>query len=84
MSTLTGWNAGPAVSETHQAGGKSSMSRLRDFVVVLFVALAVASSSFVLGQVQKAAAPPPPPPPQLKIAVQAQPAAKKAGARQRA
>ena len=46
---------------------------------VLSVALAVAGSSFVLGQVQKAAAPPPPPP-QVKITVQAQPAAKKAGA----
>ena len=55
------------------------MSRLRDFVVVLSVALAVAGSSYVRGQVQKAVAPPPPPP-QLKIAVQAQPAAKKAGA----
>jgi hypothetical protein len=55
------------------------MGRLRDFVVLLSVALAVASSSFVLGQVQKVAAPPPPPP-QLKLAVQAQPAAKKANA----
>ncbi len=36
------------------------MGRLRDFVVVLGVALAVAGSSYVLGQVQKVAAPPPP------------------------
>jgi hypothetical protein len=54
------------------------MGRIRDFVVVLSGALAVASSGFVLGQVQKVAAPPPPP--QLKITVQAQPAAKKANA----
>jgi hypothetical protein len=78
MNTSTGWNAGPAVSET--ADGKSSMGRLRDFVVLLSVALAIACSGYVLGQVQRAAAPPPPAPPQMKITVKAQPAAKKANA----
>ena len=56
------------------------MGRLRDFVVLVCVALAVAGSRYVLGQVQKAAAPPPPAPPQMKITVKAQPAAKKANA----
>jgi hypothetical protein len=56
------------------------MGRLRNFVVLLSVALAVAGSGYVLGQVPKAAAPPPPPPPQMKTMVKTQPTAKKANA----
>jgi hypothetical protein len=52
------------------------MSRLRDLLVLLGVASAVASSSFVLGQVQKAAAPPP----RGKATVEARTVLKKQGA----